>query len=156
MRATRPPRPRASRRSLATSAALALLCLAAIASPTPSFSEAPAEASAAVIRLGPAGLTSRIATDQLACDVPGFGNHCIVTNCPSCTGAIPDGGELSRTLTITQAQLDALELGFCRVNRVKVAIELTHSFPGNLQIELAHGPTEVLLYRPDVGCEGTG
>src|SRR4029079_15990555 len=51
-----------------------------------------------------------------------------------------------RPLFITGQQLATIDLAACIVNRVKVAIEATHSYVPDLEISVAHGPTTVGLY----------
>ena len=129
-------------RRLATASSLAALLLGA-----PGF-------AAKVRPAGVEAVTERIATTNLGCDVPLLGNHCLIVPCPTCMGLIPDLGSLVRSLVISEAQVAELGLEDCTVNRVKVAIELGHTYVADLVISLAHQGADVTLYaNEDCGAD---
>ncbi|HVR30602.1 MAG TPA: proprotein convertase P-domain-containing protein [Thermoanaerobaculia bacterium] len=111
-------------------------------------------ASAADVSLSLANVTvSRAAVDDVTCSSPQIGNSCIVVTCEGCEQAIPDEDELVQSIEITEQDLEGVGVRDCTINSLNFALELAHTYVGDLRVSLAHGATEVFLYDPPASCD---
>lgn len=88
------------------------------------------------------------AAQNLDCTSPVTGNVCLTVNVPGIAATIPDNGTLTRSVQITNSDLAGLGLAGCDINSINVALEIEHSFVGDLIATL----DPVVLYNPSASC----
>jgi subtilisin-like proprotein convertase family protein len=102
-------------------------------------------------------LSGASAVSDLDCDPNSEGDFCVTAECgaggdPSChTPEIPDLATVTSEINISRAILDALQLSDCTILDVNAAVEIEHTFVGDLEIRLekVSGPATVLLEQGD-------
>lgn len=104
-------------------------------------------------------LPGEISVPDLDCDSPSTPstNVCLQVRCDPCTTPIPDLGDAVRNASLTAADLlSLLGTSVCTIRDVNVALELTHSFVGDLIVDFDRlAITGSTLYFPPGSCAAT-
>lgn len=100
-------------------------------------------------------LAAKDSIDNLACNAPLQGNACLGFNrAPGLT--IIDNGDVSDQVIVTTQSVANLGYANCVIRDLNTAVNLTHSYVGDLIVELERGNLSRDIYFPPVSCNATG